>query len=87
LSALELEGKREGQFRVNICMPSLEGSPFEAIYYSEPRHELVTRFREIRSAYVYEGVPPEEYEALVNADSVGRYFNTHIRDQFRYHRQ
>ncbi len=68
-------------------MPSLEGSPFEAIYYSEPRHELLACFREIGSTYVYEGVPPEEYEALLNADSVGRYFNNHIRDQFPHHKQ
>jgi len=68
-------------------MPSLEGSPFEAIYYSEGRHQLMARFREIGTTYVYEGVPPEEYEALVHADSVGRYFNAHIRDQFPYHKQ
>jgi hypothetical protein len=68
-------------------MPKLEGSPFEALYYSEPRHQLMARFHEIGSTYVFEGVPPEEYEALMAADSVGSYFNSHIRDHFPHHKQ
>ncbi|HEX2591643.1 MAG TPA: KTSC domain-containing protein [Rhizomicrobium sp.] len=68
-------------------MSTLDGSPFEALVYSEGSHELLARFHEIGTTFVYEGVPREEYEALLNADSAGSYFNEHIRDQFRYHRQ
>lgn len=34
--------------------------------------------------YDYEGVPPETYAAFRQAFSKGRYFNDHIRDQFRF---
>ena len=68
-------------------MSNLEGSPFEALVYSERSHELLTRFHEIGATYVYEGVPRTEYEALLSADSTGLYFNEHIRDQFPYRKQ
>jgi len=34
--------------------------------------------------YEYEDVPPEIYAAFRNAFSKGRYFNSHIRDRYRY---
>ena len=34
--------------------------------------------------YDYEGVPPETYDGLRHAFSKGRFFNSHIRDHFRY---
>jgi hypothetical protein len=70
-----------------MSMSTLEDSPFEALVYSDRSHELLARFHEIGTTYVYEGVPREEYEALLNSDSAGSYFNDHIRDQFPYHKQ
>lgn len=67
-------------------MSTLDNSPFEALIYRESQHELLTRFHEIGTTYVYEGVPRAEYEALLNADSAGSYFNDHIRDQFPFHK-
>ena len=32
--------------------------------------------------YQYSGVPEQEYMALINADSVGGHFATHIRDRY-----
>lgn len=32
------------------------------------------------SVYEYKGVPGAEHQALVNAPSVGKYFNEHIKD-------
>jgi hypothetical protein len=34
--------------------------------------------------YVYFDVPPAEYDAFRDAPSLGRYFNLHIRDQYRF---
>ncbi|HEY1710254.1 MAG TPA: KTSC domain-containing protein [Rhizomicrobium sp.] len=68
-------------------MSNLDDSPFEALVYSDRSHELLTRFHEIGTTYVYEGVPRTEYEALLTADSAGSYFNAHIKDQFPYHKQ
>jgi hypothetical protein len=36
--------------------------------------------------YQYYDVPAEVYERLIAADSHGRYFNAHVRDQYRYDR-
>lgn len=30
----------------------------------------------------YDNVPPEEYETLIHASSVGKYFHANIRNQF-----
>lgn len=32
--------------------------------------------------YKYENVPTSEYEKLLKADSLGQYFNCHIRDYY-----
>lgn len=34
------------------------------------------------SVYQYHGVPPSEHEALMNAGSIGSYFNTNIKNRF-----
>jgi len=68
-------------------MSTLDGSPFEAIFYRDSEHMLVARLREIGTTFVYEGVPRAEYDALMSADSAGSYFNDHIQGQFPCHRQ
>ncbi|MER9120621.1 KTSC domain-containing protein [Mesorhizobium sp. M0954] len=35
--------------------------------------------------YEFEGVPPETFAAFPAAFAKGRYFNDHIRNNFRYH--
>jgi hypothetical protein len=58
-------------------------SVIERIYYSARRHELFVSFTSGR-VYVYFGVSETEYRAFENADSLGRYFNSHIRDHYDY---
>ncbi|TIW23243.1 MAG: KTSC domain-containing protein [Mesorhizobium sp.] len=36
--------------------------------------------------YEFENVPPETFAALRSAFAKGRYFNSHIRNRFRYRR-
>lgn len=36
------------------------------------------------SVYQYSAVPPETHQALMGADSVGRYFGVHIRGKFAH---
>lgn len=36
------------------------------------------------SVYQYVGVPVRVYEALMMAQSYGRFFNEHIRDRYQY---
>jgi hypothetical protein len=64
-------------------MPEGASSAIKRIYYSARRHELFVAFITGR-VYVYFDVPPAEYDAFRDAPSLGRYFNLHIRDQYRF---
>ncbi|MEY9938181.1 KTSC domain-containing protein [Streptacidiphilus sp. MAP5-3] len=38
------------------------------------------------TVYDYAAVPPSVHDGLLHAESLGRYFNRHIRGHFRYRR-
>jgi len=52
------------------------------IRYDDESATLEVHFRNGR-VYRYLGVPPEEYNALIGADSVGQYFNQEIRTRYK----
>ena len=63
--------------------------PSEAIryfHYDPARRELSVGFRP-SGDYVYEGVPPEVYEALVATTSRGAYVNREIKPRFAFRRK
>ena len=66
-------------------MPYVQSSALERVSYDEEAHTLLATFRETHRTYVYEEVPQEIYDGLIFADSLGRYFNAHIRDHFSFH--
>jgi hypothetical protein len=66
-------------------MPYLQSAALKSISYDEAHHALHATFRESGRTYVYEDVPQELYDALMFADSIGAFFNAHIRDQFVFH--
>ena len=66
-------------------MAYVQSSALEQVSYDEKAHTLCATFRETHRTYVYEDVPQEIYDGLIFADSLGRYFNTHIRDHFSFH--
>ncbi len=51
--------------------------------YDADSRELLVVFQSGRK-YAYHGVPPETYEGMTSAFSKGEYFNTHVRDRFRF---
>jgi KTSC domain len=53
--------------------------------YDDGKHILYLRFRS-GEVYRYFDFPAERYRELLVAESVGRYFLSHIRNQFRYER-
>jgi KTSC domain len=53
--------------------------------YDDGKHILYLRFRS-GEVYRYFEFPTELYRELLTADSQGRYFLSHIRNQFRYER-
>ena len=55
-------------------------SNIDAVGYDEETETLEIEFRV--SLYQYEGVPEYMYNDLMNADSVGRFFNENIKDVY-----
>ena len=51
------------------------------VRYDDERELLEVLFHNGR-VYRYLDVPPEEFDALITADSVGRYFNQEIRTRY-----
>jgi hypothetical protein len=68
-------------------MPYVQSSLFEKISYDEGTHTLCATLRENHRTFIYEDVPQEIYDALLFSESLGRYFNTHIRGHFPYHEE
>ncbi|MGL3822861.1 KTSC domain-containing protein [Sphingopyxis sp. R3-92] len=53
--------------------------------YDEAASVLCISFRE-SGKYLYHGVPRGIYEGLCGAESLGAFFNAHIKDRFRCER-
>lgn len=65
-------------------MPYVQSSAVEQVSYDEAAHTLCATFRETGRTYIYQEVPQELYDGLIFADSLGAYFNAHIRDRFPF---
>ena len=73
----------------SIQMNDVESSNINAIGYDAATGTLAIRFwkgrgdpRTIGETYHYPAVPQDIYDALIDADSVGKYFHRHIRNDF-----
>lgn len=66
-------------------MPAIEvqSSNLASISYELFTHTLEVEFKNGRR-YRYFKVPPEIYDGLIGADSVGSFFHKHIRFSFKY---
>jgi hypothetical protein len=54
----------------------------EAVGYDPMTAQLYVRFLSSGDTYVYDAVPREVFDELLQAESKGRYFNAHIRNSF-----
>jgi hypothetical protein len=68
----------------------MDWQPFESKLlassaYDAGKHILYLRFRS-GEVYRYFEYPEEQYQEFLDAESRGRYFLRHIRNQFRYER-
>jgi len=61
----------------------VESSNLASIGYDEENEILEIEFNH-GGIYQYFDVPKEEYEALMNADSHGKYFVANIREDYEY---
>ncbi|MBA3518279.1 MAG: KTSC domain-containing protein [Rhizobiales bacterium] len=67
-------------------MPEVASTAISRLSYNPARHELHVRFRE-SGDYVYFNVPPEEYDALIEAPSKGSFVNQRIKTHYRCQRR
>ncbi len=65
-------------------MISVDSSLLKEVGYEEEIEQLTVIFRKTGGTYLYFGVRPEIYEAMMAAGSVGSYFVKNIKDKFRY---
>jgi len=64
---------------------SFESKLLTSAAYDAANQVLYLRFRS-GDVYRYFEFPEEQYQSLLDAESRGRYFLSHIRNQFRYER-
>ena len=65
---------------------AVESSSIDAVGYDASSQRLTVRFLGSGNTYVYLGVAPSVFEALLTAPSKGRYLNFHIKDVYPYRR-
>jgi hypothetical protein len=65
-------------------MPFVQSSAIEQVSYDEVTQTLCATFRNTGRTLIYEEVPQEIYDSLLFADSLGSYFESHIRDRFPF---
>lgn len=63
----------------------VDSSSVRSIGYDAASGTLEVEFRH-GTVYRYRGVPRKVHEELVAADSIGRYFNAHVRDRYPFRR-
>lgn len=64
-----------------IEITSVESSNIEGIGYNVKKHHLWVAFKG-NKVYRYDLVPRKTFEELMNAESKGRYLNSHIKGQY-----
>lgn len=62
-----------------VDMIPVNSSNVKEVGYDAKNSELHVSFHS-SGTYVYDGVPVDEYEALVTAESVGKHFNKYIKN-------
>lgn len=65
-------------------LEQVESEGIAAIGYDSVRHRLRVQYRGSRRLYDYLNVPPQEYRALQEAESKGRYVNFRIKPRYKY---
>ena len=63
----------------------VESSNIASIGYDQLDGILEIEFKS-GAIYQYENVPIRVYEVMMKADSVGKYFNAHIKSKYNYRR-
>lgn len=62
---------------------SVESSNIESVGHDETTDTLEVEFKS-GAVYVYDNVPRAVFDGLISASSVGRYFNSYVRDVYTF---
>jgi hypothetical protein len=65
-------------------MTYVQSSALEQVIYDPAAHTLRMTFRDSGRTYIYRDVPQDVYDGLIFANSIGTFFNAHIRDNFDF---
>lgn len=57
----------------------VNSSSIKSIGYDDGKQELHVRFHKMPGTYIYQDVPPEKHQDLMNADSHGNHLHEHIK--------
>jgi hypothetical protein len=71
---------------VTAALVPVASSNVEAVGYDAAARELHVRFKSGPTVYVYEGVAPEQHQALIAADSIGSHLHRHIKGRHGFRR-
>ena len=63
-------------------LSTLESSCFSEIGYDSDWEILIVRFRDSGSVYTYSDFPEDEWNQFIAADSLGSWYNSHIKGQY-----
>ena len=64
-------------------MPRVDSSAVERVDYT-PEREMLDIWYKGGSRYTYFDVPPEVYQALLAAPSIGAFVNHYVKDHYRF---
>jgi hypothetical protein len=67
-------------------MQAVDSSAIKAMGYDRPAQSLFIAYRGKRGLYAYDKVTPEEWQALLGAESKGRFVNFHIKPRHTFTR-
>ena len=65
----------------------VDSSLIYGVHYDDGTQELTVIFKSNGSKYVYEGVPQEAYDAMMAAESQGKFFLRHIKPRFKWRQE
>jgi len=63
-----------------------DSSCFSEVGYDTVWEVLVVQFRDSGSVYTYSNFPDSEWKAFITSDSLGRWYNKHIKGRYEYER-
>lgn len=63
-------------------MVKVKSSNIEGVIYNDQTNTLEVHFKN-GNEYSYEAVPQDIYDALIHADSVGKYFHSNIKGKYK----